>query len=82
MELSVPQLQLVIMSVQDAIAAAKRAVAKAEAEGKDVSDADEHLMLLRNLEACLKENYLRLRERDKSLSSYEMITGGVRFRKL
>lgn len=82
MELSVPQIQLVIMSVQDAIAAAKQAIAKAETEGKDVSDPEEHLILLRNLEAYLKENYLLLRERDKSLSSYEMITGGVRFRKL
>jgi hypothetical protein len=82
MELSVPQLQLVIMSVQDAIAAAKRAIASAEAEGKDISDLDEHLVLLRGLEAQLRDGYARLRSKDKSLLSYEALTGGQRFRML
>ena len=82
MELSIPQLQLVIMAVQDSIAAAKQAVAKAESEGKDISDLDEHLLLLQGLEANLRDGYLRLRKKDPSMLSYEALTGGPRFRKL
>jgi hypothetical protein len=81
-ELSIPQIQLVIMCVQDAITASQQAIEKAQADGKDISDLDDHLLLLINLQGYLKAGYLKLRERDKSLSSYEMITGGIRFRKL
>jgi hypothetical protein len=81
-DFSVPQIQLIIMSVQDAIATAKRDIAQAEAADKDISDLDEHLVLLRGLEAQLRDGCTRLRSKDKSLLSYEALTGGMRFRKL
>ncbi|HEX7896773.1 MAG TPA: hypothetical protein VF950_03380 [Planctomycetota bacterium] len=79
MDLSVPQIQLVIYCVHQAIRKSEREI---DASKEDVTDLEAHLLQLMNLAGDLRQRYDRLREKDKSLLSYENLTGEVRFRKL
>jgi hypothetical protein len=79
MDLGISQIQLVICCVHQGI---RKTECEIDASKEDVTDLEDHLVQLMNLAGDLRQLYDRLREKDKSLLSYENLTGEIRFRKL
>jgi hypothetical protein len=79
MELSPPQLQMVIQAV---FAFAESTQAEIGRSKEDVTSLEDFLVQIGNLEAELKAEYLKLRAKNPSLLPYEILVGARKFRKL